>query len=359
MTTIKRKNVLITADAYDMLINEYKLKPSQLLAKMPVLEDRIKSPKSNRFIHIGSVSYMKLLSDYTEEELLLRRDGYILSPETEKLVKVFSKTFNALLEKHELETLLKLPRLKRGDVKVGVDFNQPIKTDKPKVKIVLEDEVIEKEINYTSKKCINNLIAKSVTPVTLFVSSTSYQTNADDKDEDEELKNCHAFHYASSTFSQGELVSYFESKEIRFVDDILLYNQYTQNPLAPKVSNLDDYLAFLATENENTLINIKVEEIDLLSMYNLLKNKEEIIRLLNNKYNQDKKQLFNIVKLHTWFICHAKLIQPVRFSRICEHLIIDEDSNYESFESVLKTKEKLCHEIDQYYTQILDFFQKI
>src|SRR5438445_5513676 len=109
----KEKNVLITGKAYKMLIDEYHFQPSQLLTKLPKSTTKINSPKTNRFILIGSTTYMNLLNHYTEEELLLRRDGYIASPETELPIKVFGKTFMTLCPKFNLNQLLSLPRIAR------------------------------------------------------------------------------------------------------------------------------------------------------------------------------------------------------------------------------------------------------
>src|SRR6516162_4571898 len=105
----KEKNVLITPQAYRMLIDEYHFQPSQLLAKLPKSDVKINSPKTGRFIGVGSTTYMNLLKTYTEEELMLRRSGEIVSPETKLPIKVFGKTFNNLLTKYTLNDLLTKP----------------------------------------------------------------------------------------------------------------------------------------------------------------------------------------------------------------------------------------------------------
>src|SRR4029079_15259709 len=110
------KNVLITGEAYEMLL-ELGFQPNQLLAKLPKSKDRIKSPKSQKFINIYTNTYRLLLKEYSEEELLKRRDGYIKSPINDKLVKVFSKKFNDLLNDYSLDELLSLPRQIKGDKK--------------------------------------------------------------------------------------------------------------------------------------------------------------------------------------------------------------------------------------------------
>lgn len=329
-----KKNVLITASAYDMLINEYQFKPSQLLAKIPTLEDRIKSPKTNRFIHIGSVAYMKLLSDgYTEEDLLLRRDGYILSPDTKKLVKVFSKTFNVLLSNHDIESLLKLPRLPRGDNNAGVEFN-----------------LKEFELN---KKIVDNLI-NSLKPIIVYTSSLFCQS-----DDDE---TCNAFQCAASIFNQGELISFYEAKEYRIHDDALSYNFYKQNPLEPKVNNMDEHFDFLLLQNERSLINIKLEEIDLLSMYHLT-NKPEVLKILKEKYKlfQKEEAYFKMIKYHVWFISNASLMKlNVKFTKIIEPLIdINDDRDYEKFDKIIQSKKQLIEDVNQYYPLMIEYIENL
>jgi hypothetical protein len=395
----KGKNVLITAAAYEMLINEFGLKPNQLLAKPPVLEDRVKSPKTNRFIHIGSTAYVKLLADgYKEEELLLRRDGYIMSPESEKLVKVFSKTFNALLEKYELNNLLRLPRVRRGDVKAGVCFNEEYSYNKNvdnvteqefipmpeninveivKTKIVLENKVVvlpnlkkplvlEKII---TKKSVDELILNSITPVVVYTSGTFYQSNNLTREDDEERKEAHAFQCAASYFNKGELTSFYEAKEYRLDDDTLSYNYYVQGPLENKVKNIDEHYEFLLGENERSLINIKLEEVDLLSMYSLLckkyndkRAKEEIINILHLKFREfeNQNEFLKIVKLHTWFISNASLMQmPVKFTKVCDQLVGKNDEiDYENFDKVKMTKDRLKNDIINYYKFIINYLQE-
>jgi len=420
MISVKKgKNVLITSVAYEMLINEYHLKPSQLLAKMPTLEDRVKSPKTNRFIHIGSNSYMKLISDgYTEDQLLLRRDGFIVSPETSKLVKVFSKTFNMLLTQYELDDLLKLPRVKRGDNKVGVDFNitntanndnknnitnneekeikeikikknkeekeikikknkEEKKEKKEENEIIIIDNVIIPQVKkpllltkIVNKKSIDDLILNSITPLIVFTSGDFYQTNEEFKrNDDEPFKDCHAFHCAAGVYKKGELTSYYEAKEYRMDDDSLTYNYYIQGELENKVKNMDDYLEFLYINNERSLINIVIVEIDLLSLYQLLnkkynhvKAKNEIVNILNLKLKefQNQTELFKIVKLHTWFISNAQLMQVnVKFTKIIDSLIgPNDETDYENLNHIVKSKQRLSFEINYYYKEINNYIQK-
>lgn len=428
----KGKNVLITYTAYEMLINDYKIPPMQLLAKPPVLEDRIKSPKTNRFIHIGSVAYLKLLNEegYTEEQLLLRRDGFILSPDTQKLVKVFSKTFNMLLESHSLEELLKLPRVQRGDEKIGVGFNNIVnKENKPGnpelTKVVVEDEVInldnmplkkkkekndkeekkekpvkdikkkeekkekkekkeekkeKQEVNENIKenikenrfsklmtpKTINDLIVNSITPVTVYSSATSYQTNDEDINDGEERKQAHAFHCAACTFTKGQLTSFYEGKEYRIYDNSILYGSYTHGPLAEKVTSLNEHTEFLQNENENTLINIKIDDLDLLSLQQLLKKnknvKEELIDMVNDKFQEfeSNEQLFKMIKLHLWFISNAILLQcPIKFTKMIEQLVNENDeTDYENFEKIKKAKLRLQDETKNCHQYIINYLQE-
>lgn len=361
----KNKNVLITAAAYEMLINDYQFKPSQLLAKLPTLEDRIKSPKTNRFIHIGSAAYMNLLSNgYTEEDLLLRRDGYILSPVTSKLVKVFSKTFNGLLDHYVLEDLLKLPRIQRGDNKVGIDFNN---VTTKKTKLIINNEIIDVSNIKINNKIVDNLIANSIMPIIVYTSSIFIQTNEDI--EGCEPKTCKAFHCAASIFNKGELISFYEAKEYRIHDDALSYNFYKQNPLDTKVTNMDEHFNFLLLQNERSLINTKLEEIDLLSIYSLNKNKSEIMKILNSKYKafEYENTYFQIIKYHVWFISNASIMKlNVKFTKIIEPLInvndVEEGSvsfdEYEKFDKIIQSKNKLIEDIKMYYIQMVEYIEE-
>jgi hypothetical protein len=356
----KNKNVLITAAAYEMLINDYQFKPSQLLAKLPTLEDRIKSPKTNRFIHIGSAAYMNLLSNgYTEEDLLLRRDGYILSPVTSKLVKVFSKTFSGLLEHYVLEDLLKLPRIQRGDNKVGIDFNNMEKVDVTKTKLIINNEIIDVSNIKINNKIVDNLISNSITPIIVYTSSIFIQTNEDI--EGCVPKTCKAFHCAASIFNKGELISFYEAKEYRIHDDALSYNFYKQNPLDTKVTNMDEHFNFLLLQNERSLINTKLEEIDLLSIYSLNKNKAEIMKILNSKYKDfENKAYFQVIKYHVWFISNASIMKlNVKFTKIIEPLIdINDSDDYEKFDKIIQSKNKLIEDIKMYYKLMVEYIEE-
>src|SRR5260370_357748 len=128
------KNVLITAKAYNLLLTEYGFKDTDLLAKLPKSEIKINSPKTLRFIYVNGTTYMNLLKEYTEEELLKRQEGFIISPSTGKKIKLFGKAFMSLITNNNyiLDDLLKLRIADKKDIIVNIldidNINQLIKT---------------------------------------------------------------------------------------------------------------------------------------------------------------------------------------------------------------------------------------
>ncbi len=360
----KQKNVLITAQAYNFLINELGLKPSELLAKMNVEEDRIKSPKSNKFIHIGSNTYMKLLKEYKEEELLLRRDGFIHSPESTNLIRVFGKKFNQLLlkseDKYKLENMLKLPRIQRGNDVTGVKyndyFNQNNEKVNEKINILKEtkkqhdekknEAVFEENLN---KDNINHLIKKE--PVVVFSSAT---LNQYDEENDVHSK---CYYNAAGFFNQGKLSALYEAKELRdgidTFDNALLkiYGDHT---------NIDQFHKYINDENEENIVNPKIESIDLFSIQKLT-NKNYAIKILKEKYESQDYHYFNIASLHMWFTTHALLLNIIprnQVRNISIMLKMEEDDQYEKFINTIETKEKMKKEIDHYYNQLLEYLSK-
>ena len=365
----KAKNVLITLTAYDYLINELGLKPSFLLSKMPKDEDRIKSPKSNKFIHIGTGTYMKLLTEYTEEELLLRRDGFIHSPDSTNLIRVFGKTFNALLlkasedPKYSLENLLKNPRVQRGNDMTGVKYNDMNKVNEKVEHLKRQHEKIYvdktfKNINYKklfSKKNIDQLI-QSGEPIIIYTSAIYKQF------DEERDRHCDGFYYAAGCFND-KLVSFYEAKELRIGSDELEY--HFQKRVAGETTTIDQYERFLFEYNDESLHECKIESIDLLSLSRLLNDKAALIDMLNKQYIE-KNSYFDIVSQHLWFFTNAKIMKIIKEDKkvsITQRLVKglndseDEEYNdqYENFEEIINSKKQLRKEIEVFYEQILNY----
>ena len=365
----KSKNVLITAKSYDYLINELGLQPSFLLVKMEKSEDRIKSPKSNKFIHINSGTYLKLLNDYTEEELLSRRDGFITSPDSTNLIRVFGKTFNSLLlkanedPKYSLENLLKQPRLQRGNDITGVKYNI-VKVDNEKVEIlrnlktqhektkdneVFVDHVKMSKKNKKDKKIINkkniDKLILSKEPVVIFTEAIFKQV-----DEDREL-DIDAFYNHAGFFTNGKLSYSFEAKELRVDEDVFEYRSHPK--IYGDMTNVETLQTYLNEDNEELLNDIKMDQIDLLSLASLKMTKKQLVKILEEKYNT-KDQLFNIVSAHMWFISHARLMHvlPENYKLTISEQLND---NYEKSKEVKILKNKLKEEIKLYYEQILNY----
>lgn len=353
----KEKNVLITPKAYKMLIEEYQFQPSQLLAKLPQSKTKINSPKTNRFILVGSKTFMNLLNDYTEEELMLRRDGYIESPESHLPIRVFGKTFLKLLPQHDLKFLLSLPRMSRGDHTEGIDYNThvsqlPIKKIKGDKKILKDEE-------------LNQLILHDNQ---LIVFSRAEHVQVNGKND----KKSTAFYCSAYFFNKGSLNSFTECIEYRSESEEFdyIYNQRG----SPDVTTCEQVKLYMNDENSSELEKIVIYDVDLISF-----SKKMIQNGLNVKYCQEyacqkintfykkvnDKLLFNLIETHIWFESHARLIKSIPMNKKLSineqlvHTLEDYDTynnDYEQFEELVNLKALLIKEIDIYYKHCIDYF---
>lgn len=407
---IKEKNVAIPAHVYRELL-EMGFTSNYLLAKRQKEKDRIKSPLSHKFIHINTPSYMKLLTTYTEEKLLSFRDGFIQSPDNGKLIRVYGKTFNLLAKEHDLESMLNQPRMPRGDDMIGMKYNNyhiqvntqaalinKLKTmkaqhdikmmntkatliedgvhytlnevseheekvdkkvdenldKKPKNKIVKEEKEIDYETLITTKS-INKLIEKE--NVIVFSSST-YKQYDEDRDLHTDGLYCSAAH-----FENGKNDALYDLKELRIGEDVLMYHLH--HKIYNTVGNIDEHHKYLFEDNEESLINTKVDDIDLLSIYKLLKKKlsinqckVELLNRLEKRFHRAMKEtsMFNIAVNHMWFFTQAKrelFNNPQYKHTIDMRLVLEEDkeenqkydNKYEQFEENIVLKERFTKEI--------------
>lgn len=352
----KEKNVLITGKAYRYLIDELGLNPEDLLAKLPVEKDRIKSPKTNKFIHIGSSTYMKLLADYKKEDLLLRRDGFIHSPDSTNLIRVFGKKFNQLLSKanedakYSLENMLKQPRIKRGNDEIGVKYNtEPVKEKiNEKVEILKQlkkendktPKVVEK---FTlNKKKVDELI-KTNEPILVF-NSANYKQYDEERD-----KHTNGFFTTAALFREGKLQCFYEAKEYKVGTDEFEY--IFQHKVFGETTTVDQYNKYLYEDNDDSLINIKLEDIDLKSMAKFV-NKEKIFNIIHKKSTVEGK-FYDVVTKHLWFLIHMRLFNLIEAKK---HLInIQLEDNYEESIDVINCKEQLIEEIEEYKEKLINY----
>lgn len=331
--SVKEKNVIITAKAYKMLIDDYHLQPSQLLAKLPKSNIKINSPKTGRFIQVGSATYMKLLQEYTEEELMLRQDGYIISPETNKLIKVFSKTFNNLLDLHPLQTLLSLPR----QFKDGKQL--PIVKEQLPIKILLKDFDINDIIKLNHQMAI-----------------FSYAQHVN-------------YFYCSAHFmNDGHLIGFTEAVEHHGIEQEIVY---TFNKLTlDDVTSCDTLKEEMQLNNDNKLNDINIKSIDLMSLkLFMIKSghhehdiNKKIIKLINKKYKSLDQKLFNVIDHHLWYNTHIRLLnKKVMFNKLSfsENLIKKDDDQYEEFDEIKNLKLMLINDINIYHDVLLKHFNKL
>ena len=370
---LKPKNVLITAKAYDYLINELGLKPSDLLVKMVKDEDRIKSPKTNKFIHIGTGTYMKLLADYTEEELLLRRDGFINSPDSSNLIRVFGKTFNQLLlkasedPKYSLENLLKNPRMPRGDEMIGVKYNKDYNNnDNEKLEKLktLKKQHDEQELFENKAKDKKDILSKKSINKLIKLSSIMIYHTANFKQYDEEKdQHFNCFYNAAGYFEDGKLVSFYEAKELRVGSDELEYHFHKR--VVGDITNIEQYEKYLYEDNEESLHDFKILSIDLMSLKD---DKEELINIVNDHYEEvQSEKYFNLISQHLWFFTNAKMMTIIpKDEKISITLKLvkganieseDEEYNdkYETFKEIIDSKRKLRKDIELWHEQILNY----
>jgi hypothetical protein len=168
----------------------------------------------------------------------------------------------------------------------------------------------------------------------------------------DDIKEYKGFQCSAGVFNKGELISFYEAKEYRIEDDSLCYNHYIQNPLDTKVTNMNDYFEFLSMQNERSLINTKFEEVDLLNSENLT--------ILEDKYKSLDDVYFNIIKLHMWFISNAILMNlKVKFNKIIQPLINDDETDYENFDYIKKSKAIMIDEINNYYQLIKNYIENL
>lgn len=303
----RNKNVLITAQAYNMLINEYHFQPSQLLAKLPKSDIKINSPKTGRFIGVGSTTYMNLLKEYKEEELMLRRDGHILSPETQLPIKVFGKTFNLLLSKYQLNDLLQYPRVTRGK-----QINLPNKLDET------NNKLNTKKLDET---LINQLMLKQV----LIFCQATYQTG---------------FYYSCYFINQGQLIWFTESVEYQNEKEFD-YNHVKRNAT---IKNLDELKQYIMDENAGELKDIKIKDLSIDHV------KKRIIDKKYKLFNQ-VKDLNDMIEHHLWFESHMRF-----FNLVTKKLNINEST--EDKEAIDNLKAVLTKEVHVYYDTLINYFNK-
>jgi hypothetical protein len=326
---MENKNVLITAKAYNMLINEYNLKPEQLLAKLPQLDIKINSPKTGRFIQYGGKTYRDLLSLYSAEDLHKRRNGYIISPLSRAPVQVFGKTFNTLLTNYALDDLLLYPRVSRG----GKMIVTPL-TIKDNIKI-------NTKLLLGPKISIDELI-KSKKKVILYISALNKEKNDD--------KECVCMYEAAVIFENGTLISMYEAIEHKLVTEDLEYKM--ENRIPDIVEDYEGLLKFLCEYNEDFLTNLKVYDNAYEVDHKMVEQKYQDV-LGCTKY-------IDLIKLHMWFITHVDLVSEKRKRFIINARLTkgnkelyDEsesfDDNYEHFKDVIENKQLLMKEIKGFY----------
>jgi hypothetical protein len=303
------KNVLITAQAYHMLINEYHFQPSQLLAKLPKSDIKINSPKTGRFIGVGSTTYMNLLKEYKEEELMLRRDGHILSPETQLPIKVFGKTFNLLLSKYQLNDLLRYPRVTRGK-----QVEQPTLNNK----LMMTNNKLNKP-----KKLDETLINQLM----LIFCQATYQTG---------------FYYSCYFINQGQLIWFTESVEYQNEKEFD-YNHVKRNAT---IKNLDELKQYIMDENAGELKDIKIKYLSIHDIKNTIK-------IINKKYKvfNQVKDLNKMIKHHLWFESHMRF-----FNLVTKKLNINEST--EDKEAIDNLKVVLTKDVHFYYDTLINYFNK-
>jgi hypothetical protein len=392
MAQIKEKNVLITAKAYKMLIEEYNFEPNQLLAKIPANGVKINSPKSGRFISVGSISYMSLLETYNENELLMRRDGYIISPESHNSIKVFGKTFNNLInsKKYTLIELLSIPRVKHGNTKINKELENkmaiielPVNNDN--IHETGKDlfKVTDKKINKVDKKLsINKLLLNNLDSIIIknkyiciYNSAIHFQHNKENN------LDTNAYYYSCHFFENGILKSYLECSEQRTIIQDFSY-RYTKGK-NKKVNNYVTLKDFMLNDNSNELKNIKLKNVDIMSLKILLKEnsytdddiKEKINKIIQDKYKLIKTdKLFKIIESHMWFeshmilldlcpnLCrkdHANLIKGNQDYELAEGEEYEKyDDQYENFEEIKNLKASYIKDVNKYHKKLVKFIKK-
>jgi len=355
------KNVLITAKAYQMLL-ELGFQPHQLLAKQTKLDDRIKSPKSQKFIHIGTKAYMTLLNEFTEDTLLLRRDGYIKSPTSDKLIKVFSKTFNQLAETSSVENLLKLPREIKGDKRIGVQFNVHRETLEERVALLkssaaanasllkkgevskrafvdsnadakhicVDPNTVEKQStslpidkvktihleSIVTPKSIDHLIKTYPHDMMMYTTAIHPQTEYVDEEEEVvyDVKQVNGYHATGCLFNNQKAVGFCSVHEdVEHEDQQLEYIDVHR--MTDKIKTTKQYEKYLNTFYNDPLDHFHVEGVDLRALHYMLSQQgfeSHVIQktLLDQIHHHDKNNtLSSLCQSHLWFLSNARLFK--------------------------------------------------
>lgn len=399
MAQIKEKNVLITAKAYKMLIEEYNFEPNQLLAKIPSNGVKINSPKSGRFISIGSVSYMALLETYNENELLMRRDGYIISPESHNSIKVFGKTFNNLInsKQYTLMELLSIPRVKHGNTKINkeledkmaiievpVNNNNIHEIGKDLFKVIdKKNNKVEKKNNKVDKKLsINKLLFNNLDSIITKNKHICIYNSAIHLQHNEENNvDTNAYYYSCHFFENGILKNYLECSEQRTIIQDFSYI-YTKGK-NKKVNNYVTLKEFMLNDNSNELTNIKFKNVDIMSLKILLKEKnytddnikEKINKIIQDKFKLIKtNNLFKIIESHMWFESHMILLDLYSIPSRKDHANLIKgnqdyelaegeeyekyDDQYENFEEIKNLKTSYINDVNKYHKKLVKFIKK-
>ena len=378
---MKRNNVTITPEAFKMLIEEYHLKPHLIMARPEKQDTRIKSTKSNRFIHVGGKAYMDLIhAGHSDESLLRRKEGFIKIPTSKLPIKVFGKKFNELIKNgiYDLDTLLDLPRLEDYKVtkpktvkpkkeKVIIE-EEPvlIKVTKPKKEkvIIEEDPVLIKSATIlcesnqllVDKEMIDYVIASNE-PIAIFTNDIHYEEN--------EVKNFNNFHMSAGIFNKGKLINAYKGVEYSANECEI---DYFYENVDEKITNCNEYINFINENTDEHLRNIYINQIDLFSLSKLYKkygheyDKKEMMSIIENKYklyltHQDK--MIPVIKLHMWFLMHMKLLNiPNLNDKVRKFLGLtqDDEDDFETFKEVKETKKELGQDIIQYYNILINYF---
>src|SRR4029078_3270125 len=245
----------------------------------------------------------------------------IKSPINDKLVKVFSKKFNDLLNDYSLDELLSLPRQIKGDKKIGVAFNNIV---------TLQQQCDKLKNTYYS---INKLIERS--PIVGIYVNAILQIN-----------NYDGVYFNCAIFKNGQLIEYFEMKE--YIEDFIYTNKVNK---VDHIKNFDQYVAFLQEDNENKLVDIKIDSLSI----NQLDRKEALLKLNNSTFSNN---LFSICKHHVWLSSNSKILNllPSDYVQKTSFTLLDEETNnrnYEHYEEVKEKKIKLIDEINDIKNQLI------
>ena len=388
------KNILITPKAYNALITDLQFQPHQLLAKRAKSDIRIKSPKTKVFIHVGSRTYNELLKDYTEADLLKRRDGFIKVGER-RPIKVFSKSFNKLLDEYELDELLSLPRIDKNNKKnnknkkkLDDENAKALETLEERIRIILSrsnitTDTTKKQIDMTSlltETDINSLI-KSQPRVCVFITAIYHQEEDLEEDVDEDVeedvedvkkiedennierRQYRCFYASSCTFDNGTLSSFNQIKEIRMEPPELLIIDSTKG--YPNVNKCHRLSKALNGECDDCLHDMEYTDIDIASTYTLLKNndysvediKNYLTSSINTHYQTMKTDvLFDMTNAWLWFLTNARCLDLINTKvRKMTALPLDAEEGFEMSEKVIAYKMSLINEVNDLKVKLVEY----